>query len=242
MRPPIRWKCAILVENIVVPFCRQRNAICTPNCPTVQVCGWVRTRPNSKKHTRQLLYYLIPLAPIRVNARLFKFDSFIHLKQEADLYIKQLIKVYGTFNLAKSDTPLHADMLERHLYDTMPKAWLELGKTKIPPPIPKRYGAAAATISRRHSIADSMATTSAPSSQSGSINFRGITMRRISTRSSEVDEGSNSASIRNIINRRQSIQVDMMRGPSTFGMRWLFGFSCFFFEWNKNEAIFRFNF
>lgn len=117
-------------------------------------------------------------------------------------------------------------MVERHLYDTIPQAWVALGGTKIPPAIPKSYGAAAATatIVREDLITDSFAgrlpqstSLSPSSSQAGAINFHGATIRRMSTRQNETDEESE-ASIWNFITRRQAIQVDMFRGPSTSSM------------------------
>lgn len=232
MRRQTPLKCAILVENICGPFCRQRNAFCTPNWWIVQVRGSVHTKWISKKLTRQLLYYFkttLPFVSVFIEFNFnyrFSFSRSLDWNmQEADLYIMQLRKKYGTFNLAAVNTPLNAHMLERHLYDTIPQAWVALGGTKTPPPIPKPYGAAAATISRRHSIADSSASRppspspipSPSSSTANTINFRGITLRRMSTRLNDTDEDSETT-IRNIITRRQSIQVDMLRGPSTSGM------------------------
>lgn len=40
-------------------------------------------------------------------------------------------------------------MLERHLYDTIPDAWKMLGKTCIPPPIPKPMPAPVAATRRK---------------------------------------------------------------------------------------------
>lgn len=45
---------------------------------------------------------------------------------------------FGSFHFADSNTPLHVDMLERHLYDMIPNAWKLLGNTMAPPPIPKQ--------------------------------------------------------------------------------------------------------
>ena len=48
-------------------------------------------------------------------------------------------------------TPLHCNQLERHLYDTIPNAWKELGHPVVPEPIPKPM-TASATVARRMSM------------------------------------------------------------------------------------------
>lgn len=64
-------------------------------------------------------------------------DRFFQF-QEAKTYIDNLIKKYGTFNYAEPITVLNGNFLERHLYDMIPNAWKELGRSDIPPPIPKK--------------------------------------------------------------------------------------------------------
>ncbi|XP_031634382.1 protein kinase C-binding protein 1-like [Contarinia nasturtii] len=69
--------------------------------------------------------------------------------KEAECYIKKLIAKYGQFNLAEPLSFIHGNNLERHLYDTIPGAWKELGNAIVPPPIKKL---ASATVSRRMSM------------------------------------------------------------------------------------------
>ncbi|XP_031635445.1 uncharacterized protein LOC116348555 [Contarinia nasturtii] len=73
-------------------------------------------------------------------------DKLMEATKEAEHYIENLIKNYRLFNYAEPATFLRGDMLERHLYDTIPNAWKELGKSDVPPPIP-----APATVARRMS-------------------------------------------------------------------------------------------
>lgn len=98
-------------------------------------------------------------------------------------------------------------MMDRHLYDTMPNAWKELGNAVIPLPIPKPYAAGAATLSRRHSIASqsSMATNAGP-----------ISARRVDTRVTGPNPN-NAEQSKRVINRRQSIQVDILKRLTSIG-------------------------
>lgn len=126
-----------------------------------------------------------------------------------------MIKVYGSYELAASNTPLIASMLERHLYDIIPKAWAALGNKVIPPPINDNNPMAkAAKISRRHSIASRSPQTPTISPSPINSTTARIGMRRMSTvnqhndSDNSVDDGSSRSKI-NI--RRQSIQVDVMK-------------------------------
>ncbi|XP_055312561.1 MYND-type zinc finger-containing chromatin reader ZMYND8-like [Sitodiplosis mosellana] len=71
--------------------------------------------------------------------------------KEAESYINNLIKKYGSFNYADAITVLHGNFLERHLYEMIPNAWKELGHSVVPPPIPKSKPASA-TCARRMSL------------------------------------------------------------------------------------------
>lgn len=137
--------------------------------------------------------------------------------QEVDLYVKRIREVYGTFNLAAANTPLLVNMLERHLYDTIPKAWIALGKTVIPSPIKTVATAAAARISRRHSIA-SRSIIAPPQPMPPIPTSAGrIVARRMSSRINQIngsddDHGDVDAvkKSQKLFARRQSVQVDML--------------------------------
>lgn len=84
------------------------------------------------------------------NTLLNPFFSFISRpKQEAKLYIQNLIEKFGSYSYA-DDTPLNDQMFERHLYDTIPGAWKMLGKSVIPRQIPPPQAAPIAI--RRRSV------------------------------------------------------------------------------------------
>lgn len=164
------------------------------------------------------------------------------------MYIRQLTKVYGTFNVAAANTPLNAKMLERHLFDTMPKAWIALGKTAIPAPIPKVVDVAAARISRRHSIASRsiIAPTPQPAPSvipPSTINAGRIMTRRLSSRLNSMndDEHSELDSVqksRKVLQRRQSVQVDMLHsGKRNFWNDSGLNFHLRLFNQNKFSAF-----
>lgn len=56
-------------------------------------------------------------------------------KQEAAVYIQNLIAKFNSYTYAEANTPLNDKMYERHLYDTIRKAWNNLGKAMAPEPI-----------------------------------------------------------------------------------------------------------
>lgn len=66
-------------------------------------------------------------------------------------YIDKLIDKYDLFIFAPPNTALRGNFIERHLFDVIPNAWKELGRSESPPPIPKPV-AASATSARRISL------------------------------------------------------------------------------------------
>lgn len=131
-------------------------------------------------------------------------SKFIPLQQEAAIYIRNLVKKYGSFTYAKPKTTLNVQMIERHLFDMIPNAWKQLGRINIPKtkPIP----------ARRKSIAASKIVDvefAPPISGSGRI---------ISRRASTFHHAVPSTPMNNIINYRQSIRLNefqQQQKPST---------------------------
>lgn len=101
-------------------------------------------------------------------------------------------------------------MLERHLYDMMPNAWNQLGKSEIPKPIPKP-SPASATKARRQSV-PVRKITSLIIPASGGIMTRRMSMLFEPTNSKE-EIVSVAKTIK--IGRRQSIQKDEIRVGNT---------------------------
>lgn len=117
--------------------------------------------------------------------------------------------------MAEPNTLLISDMLERHLFDTIPNAWKALGKSVVPPPISKPVAAKKIDISRRHSVASRSPQTTAPTS-SGRINESARRMSTVNQHDMHGDyvDGSKhdgSKQSQKISARRQSVHVDVLK-------------------------------
>lgn len=131
----------------------------------------------------------------KTNNSAFNSNSYL-LKQEAAIYVRNLVTEYGSFNFAEPNTKLNVQMYERHLFEMIPCAWKKLGKTCVPlslsKPIPARRKSVPA-----HKIAESQFPP--PISGSGRI---------ITRRASTINDNKQSNPMANVINYRQSIRLN----------------------------------
>lgn len=107
--------------------------------------------------------------------------------------------------MAAANTPLNAQMLERHLYDTMPSAWQALGKKTVPSPIPK----ASKIGARRHSIGMGPPQPAAPPMPT-IVDVGRVLTRRVSRLMEMNQQNDGGQKTQKLITRRQSIQVDVL--------------------------------
>ncbi|XP_055301655.1 MYND-type zinc finger-containing chromatin reader ZMYND8-like isoform X2 [Sitodiplosis mosellana] len=136
-------------------------------------------------------------------------NAFNNALKEAEQYINNITKKYGSFYYADPITVLHCNQLERHLYDTIPNAWKELGRSVVPPSIVKPVPASA-TSARRMSmpVHRNKRSFAPPPFVPGRIMTR--RMSSILNESFVAEEEKTEKPKKATVYRRQSVQVDRL--------------------------------